>query len=83
VFVAGAWAFLPGPALFWVAAIFLASLVFYGFRRLAESLVGAIAAHAGFNLAMNWIIFYAIIPIDRALEGFWLAGPTVPEAVLR
>jgi membrane protease YdiL (CAAX protease family) len=62
VFVAGAWAFLPLPALFWVMAMFLASLVFYGFRKLTGSLIGAITAHAGFNLAMNWVIFYAIIP---------------------
>jgi membrane protease YdiL (CAAX protease family) len=62
VFLAGAWAFLPLPALFWVSAMFLASLAFYGFRRLTGSLVGAVTAHAGFNLAMNWVIFYAIIP---------------------
>jgi membrane protease YdiL (CAAX protease family) len=62
VFVAGEWAFLPLPALFWVVAMFAASLVFYGFRKLTGSLVGAIVAHAGFNLAMNWIIFYAIMP---------------------
>jgi hypothetical protein len=62
VFVAGAWAFLPLPALLWVVAMFGASHVFYGFRRLTGSLIGAITAHAGFNLAMNWIIFYAIIP---------------------
>jgi membrane protease YdiL (CAAX protease family) len=62
VFVAGAWAFLPAPAAFWVAAMFLASLVFHGFRQLTGSLGGAIASHAGFNLAMNWVIFYAIIP---------------------
>jgi membrane protease YdiL (CAAX protease family) len=62
VFVAGAWAFLPLPALFWVAAMFAASLVFHGFRRLTGSLAGAVVAHAGFNLAMNWVIFYAIMP---------------------
>ncbi|WP_028280064.1 CPBP family intramembrane glutamic endopeptidase [Arthrobacter sp. H5] len=62
VFVAGAWAFLPLPALFWVVTMFLASLVFYGFRKLTGSLVGAVVAHAGFNLAMNWVIFYRIIP---------------------
>jgi membrane protease YdiL (CAAX protease family) len=42
--------------------MFAASLVFYGFRRLARSLAGAIAAHAGFNLTMNWVIFYALMP---------------------
>ncbi|MDQ0734781.1 CPBP family intramembrane glutamic endopeptidase [Arthrobacter agilis] len=62
VFVAGAWAFLPLPAMFWVLAMFGASLTFYGFRTLSRSLVGAMAAHAGFNLAMNWIIFYTILP---------------------
>ncbi|MDR6414095.1 type II CAAX prenyl endopeptidase Rce1 family protein [Pseudarthrobacter sulfonivorans] len=62
VYVAGVWAFLPLPALFWVAAMFVASLVFYGFRKLIGSLLGAVAAHAGFNLAMNWVIFYAIVP---------------------
>ncbi|MGO4191324.1 lysostaphin resistance A-like protein [Arthrobacter sp. YAF17] len=62
VLVAGSWAFLPLPALFWVAAMFAASLAFYGFRKLTGSLAGAVVAHAGFNLAMNWIIFYAIMP---------------------
>jgi uncharacterized protein len=61
VFVAGAWAFLPLPALLWVCAMFLASLMFYGFRKLTGSLVGAIVAHAGFNLAMNWVIFYLVL----------------------
>lgn len=61
VFVAGAWAFLPLPAFFWVTAMFLASLTFYGFRRLTGSLIGAIVAHAGFNLAMNWVIFYVVL----------------------
>lgn len=61
VFVAGAWAFLPLPAVLWVSAMFLASLMFYGFRMLTGSLVGAIVAHAGFNLAMNWVIFYLVL----------------------
>jgi membrane protease YdiL (CAAX protease family) len=61
VFVAGAWAFLPLPAVLWVSAMFLASLMFYGFRVLTGSLVGAIVAHAGFNLAMNWVIFYLVL----------------------
>jgi membrane protease YdiL (CAAX protease family) len=61
VFVAGAWAFLPLPAVLWVSAMFLASLMFYGFRTLTGSLLGAIVAHAGFNLAMNWVIFYLVL----------------------
>ncbi len=63
VFIAGVWAFLPLPGLFWITAMFVASLSFHGFRKLSGSLLGAIAAHAGFNLAMNWVIFYAILPV--------------------
>ena len=61
VFVAGAWAFLPLPALLWVAAMFLSSLVFYAFRTLTGSLLGAIVAHSAFNLAMNYVIFYGVL----------------------
>jgi len=61
VYVAGSWGFLPVPALLWVAAMFLSSLVFYGFRVLSGSLLGAIIAHAGFNLVMNFVIFYVIL----------------------
>lgn len=61
VFVAGAWSFLPIPALLWVAAMFLSSLGFYAFRVLTGSILGAIVAHAAFNLAMNWVIFYAVL----------------------
>lgn len=61
VYVSGVWQFLPFPALFWLTAMFGASLVFYTARRFTGSLVGAIVAHAGFNLVMNAIIFYAIL----------------------
>jgi hypothetical protein len=61
VYVAGAWAFLPLPALLWVVAMFLSSLVFYAFRVLTGSIVGAIIAHAAFNLAMNFVIFYRVL----------------------
>ena len=61
VYVAGSWGFLPVPALIWVIAMFLSSLVFYGFRVLSGSLLGAIIAHAGFNLVMNFIIFYLLL----------------------
>lgn len=57
VYVAGAWSFLPVPALVWVAAMFAVSLLFYAHRRLAGSVSGAIVAHAGFNLAMSGAIF--------------------------
>lgn len=60
VYSAGAWAFLPLPASVWVGAMFLSSLVFYAFRVLTGSILGAIVAHAGFNLAMNFVIFYGL-----------------------
>jgi membrane protease YdiL (CAAX protease family) len=62
VFAAGAWTFLPVPALLWVTAMFLSSLVFYGFRVLTGSILGAIVAHSAFNLTMNYVIFYGVLP---------------------
>ncbi len=62
VHLAGAWAVLPLPALLWVTAMFLSSLVFYAFRRLTGSILGAIAAHAAFNLTMTFVIFYLVLP---------------------
>ena len=61
VYVAGVWALLPLPALLWVVAMFLSSLVFYAFRVLTGSILGAIVAHAAFNLAMNFVIFYIVL----------------------
>lgn len=60
--MAGAWAFLPLPALLWIAAMFGVSLVFYFFRKITGSLAEAVVAHAGLNLAINWVIFYVIMP---------------------
>lgn len=53
--------FLPAPALLWVVGMFLSSLVFYAFRVLTGSLLGAIIAHAAFNLTMNFVHFYVIL----------------------
>lgn len=61
VYLAGAFTLLPIPALLWVAAMFSSALVFYGFRVLSGSLLGAVIAHAGFNLAMNYLIFYVVL----------------------
>jgi membrane protease YdiL (CAAX protease family) len=61
VYIAGTWTFLPLPALLWVIAMFLSSLVFYAFRVLTGSILGAIVAHAAFNLAMNFVIFYSVL----------------------
>jgi len=61
VYIAGAWTYLPLPALVWVVAMFLSSLVFYAFRVLTGSILGAIVAHAAFNLAMTYVIFYGVL----------------------
>jgi uncharacterized protein len=61
VYIAGAWTVLPLPALLWVVAMFLSSLVFYAFRVLTGSILGAIVAHAAFNLAMTYVIFYGVL----------------------
>ena len=61
VYLAGAWTFLPVPALLWLVAMFLVSLLFFSFRKLSGSLWGAILAHAGFNLGMNALIFFVIL----------------------
>ena len=60
VYVSGAWAFLPGPAVFWLAAMFGAALLFLAHRRLTGSVWGAVVAHAGFNVAMTALIFFAL-----------------------
>jgi membrane protease YdiL (CAAX protease family) len=62
VYIAGAWALLPVPALLWVTAMFASALVFYAFRVLGGSLLGSVVAHAGFNLAMNYVIFFVVLP---------------------
>lgn len=55
------WSFLLGPALWWLAGLFLTGLVFSWARRAAGSILGAISAHAGFNLAMTAWIFYGVL----------------------
>lgn len=57
VYVSGAWTLYPVPALVWVAGMFAVSLLFHAFRRASGSILGAIVAHAGFNLAMTAVIF--------------------------
>lgn len=55
------WRFLPGPALLWVAFLFVLCLLFSVARRKSGSVWGAVAAHALFNLTMNYFIFYHIL----------------------
>lgn len=56
------WAFLIGPAIWWVCGLFVTGLVFSQARRAGGSILGAIVAHAGFNLAMTGWIFYGVLP---------------------
>ena len=56
------WTFLPGPAVWWVGGLFVAGLIFFWSRRASGSIMGAIVAHAGFNLAMTGWIFYGVLP---------------------
>lgn len=60
IFTAAGWKFVPGPALLWVAAMFLTCLVFNRVRQESGSILGAILTHAGFNFGMGFLIFYAL-----------------------
>lgn len=57
----GKWHFLPLPSLLWVVLLFLTCLLFYYFRKKSDSILGAILAHAGFNLMMSYLIFYYLL----------------------
>jgi len=56
------WTLLPGPAIWWVGGLFITGLIFFWSRRASGSIMGAIVAHAGFNLAMTGWIFYGVLP---------------------
>ena len=55
------WRLLPGPTLLWVASLFVTCLLFNVARKKSGSVLGAIVAHAAFNLTMNYFIFYHIL----------------------
>lgn len=46
------------PALLWMLAMFLASMLFYRYKKKTGSLFGSVLCHAGFNLGMIYSIFY-------------------------
>jgi membrane protease YdiL (CAAX protease family) len=60
VYNTGRLEFLLFPSLVWLTGIFIAGRLFYYCRRKTGSIFGAISAHAGFNLAMMYLIFYYI-----------------------
>ena len=55
------WKFDPIPAILWVISMFWISRGFFYVKQRSGSLLGAILAHAGFNLAMTYFIFYHIL----------------------
>lgn len=61
LFVNGNWEFRPIPALIWVGLTFLAARIFFLIKQKSGSILGAILAHAAFNLAMTYFIFYHIL----------------------
>ncbi len=58
VFINNQWAFYTIPAIIWVLCMFLVSLLFFKFKKLSGSILGAIICHAAFNLGMTYCIFY-------------------------
>ncbi len=60
VYLSGEWKFLPIPSILWVTGMFLTSIVFFQCKKYTDSILGAIACHAGFNLAMTYFIFYRL-----------------------
>ena len=58
VYISGAWQFLPVPAMLWVLGMFVTSIAFFRCKQRTGSIIGAIVSHAGFNLAMIYVIFY-------------------------
>jgi uncharacterized protein len=60
VFINNKWDFLVTPALLWVSAMFLVSVMFFYFKQHTGSILGAIICHAAFNLGMIYCIFYLL-----------------------
>ncbi len=60
IYVSGVWKFLFVPSLFWMAGMFISSLIFFQSRKKSGSILGAILCHAGFNLGMIFYIFYCL-----------------------
>jgi len=61
VYILGNWQFLPLPATIWVLSMFFVSQVLFRCKLFCDSIWGAVLAHAGFNFAMMYFIFYHIL----------------------
>ena len=51
------WGYVGSSGLFWILQMFALSVLFSILRRWSGSIWAAVSAHAGFNLAMNGVIF--------------------------
>ena len=61
LYINGQWQLAGLPALVWMALLFLSCKAFYYFRKKSGTILGAVLTHAGFNLAMTYLIFYGIL----------------------
>jgi len=60
VYINSKWTFFTTPTIIWVTAMFLASILFFRFKKRSASIWGAIICHSAFNLEMIYCIFYLI-----------------------
>lgn len=61
IYTVDGWQFLVLPSLLWVTILFALSWMFSICRKRTGSILGAIFSHAGFNLAMMYVIFYYVL----------------------
>lgn len=61
VYLNGEWRFLFWPSVLWMLGLYASCRLFYFARVLSGSILGAIIAHAFFNLTMSYFIFYHIL----------------------
>jgi membrane protease YdiL (CAAX protease family) len=61
IYTVSGWQLLSGPTLLWVVSLFGTCLLFSVARAQSGSILGAMVAHALFNLTMNYFIFYHIL----------------------
>ncbi|WPP52435.1 CPBP family intramembrane glutamic endopeptidase [Catalinimonas niigatensis] len=61
VYLDGQWQLLFWPSVIWMVGLFGSCLLFNRARVLSGSILGAIVAHACFNLTMTYFIFYHIL----------------------
>lgn len=60
VFDLGIWSMPVIPALLWITGMFLLSQLLFICKQKSGSLFGAVIGHAGYNIAMIYLIFYHI-----------------------